>query len=61
MGEVKVFQNPDDGAAAETIPSATRVVILKEQGDWIKVKGYTSLWKGAGWVKETGKILVVEF
>lgn len=61
MGEVKVFQNADRGSTAETIPSATRVVILEARGDWVKVKGYTSLWKGTGWVKEDDKILVVEF
>ncbi|MFQ5723205.1 MAG: hypothetical protein ACE5G6_01840 [Terriglobia bacterium] len=61
-GEVEVYARPDDSEdSSEAIPSATRVVILEARGGWYKVKGYTSLWKGTGWVKENKQVLVVKF
>ncbi|MDA2913664.1 hypothetical protein MYX77_06850 [Acidobacteriia bacterium AH_259_A11_L15] len=61
-GKVEVYASPDDSQdSSEAIPSATRVVILEARGKWYKVKGYTSLWKGTGWVKENKQILVVKF
>lgn len=55
----EVSENP--GRPAELVPSAVRVVIVGEQGNWIQVKGHTSLWKGTGWVKVHDKLLVVKY
>lgn len=60
--DFKVFDEPADAAAdPELVPSAVRVVIVTEQGDWVQVKGHTTLWKGTGWVKKSDKLLFVKY
>lgn len=60
--DLKVFGEPADSAAdPELVPSAVRVVIVTEQGDWVQVKGHTTLWKGTGWVKKSDKLLIVKY
>jgi hypothetical protein len=60
--DFKVFDEPADSAAdPELVPSAVRVIIVAEQGDWVQLKGHTELWKGTGWVKKSDKILIVKY
>lgn len=60
--DFKVFDEPADSAAdPELVPSAVRVVIVTEQGDWVQLKGHTTLWKGTGWVKKSDKLLIVKY
>ena len=60
--DFKVFDEPADSAAdPELVPSAVRVVIVTEQGDWVQLKGHTNYWKGTGWVKKSDKLLNVKY
>ena len=60
--DFKVFDEPADSAAdPELVPSAVRVIIVAEQGDWVQLKGHTDYWKGTGWVKKTDKILIIKY
>lgn len=61
LGDLKVYAEPKEENDPEMVPSAVRVVILAEQGDWVQIKGHTSLWKGTGWVKRGDKIVVVKY
>lgn len=62
-GLVEVYRRAGDTRSdpAEKISSAVRVVILGEKGDWVRVKGYTELWKGTGWIKVDDHILVARY
>lgn len=60
-GNVTVYAEANETSAKEEIYSATRVVILAEQDDSVKIKGHTSVWQGTGWVKRGEKLLVVTY
>lgn len=60
--DFKVFDEPTDSATdPELVPSAVRVIIVAEQGDWVQLKGHTDYWKGTGWVKKSDKLLIVKY
>lgn len=46
---------------AAKIISGMPVYILEERGDWCRVKGRVDLWRGEGWVKVAGKIILIKY
>lgn len=60
-GDVGIYHEAKNSDPMEKIPSAVRVIVVAEQGEWVQVKGHTSLWKGTGWVKLDDKTVLVKY
>lgn len=62
---VDVYLEPQTGDSKSEptakIISGMPVYILAEQSEWCRVKGRVDLWRGEGWVKVTGKTILVKY
>jgi len=60
LADLKVYSEASENGDPELIPSASRVIVLAEKGDWVQVKGHTG-WKGSGWIKREDKLVIVRY